>query len=116
MMRAFAVKLIGGSHAERPRLQIDLGDMTLDNLRPEPLRLGPQLCDQIRSHDAVAIPGPVLDHGRDHQLASRLEALDEQWLQIRAGGVDGRGEARRARADDDDVSRIHSLKNEGIRD
>ena len=48
-------------------------------------------------------PGVVLDLGRRRELPAGLDALEDEGLEVRAGGVDGGGQARGARADDDDL-------------
>ena len=55
-------------------------------------------------------PGVVLDLGGEHELAAGLVAgrrglaLDDQGGQLGPGGVDGRGQAGRARSDDDHLA------------
>ena len=70
---------------KRTILQIDLDDIALHHLGTESLRLRPHFGHEIRPHDAVAEPRPVLDHRGEHQLTASLESLDQQWLEIRAG-------------------------------
>src|SRR5207249_9477972 len=45
----------------------------------------------------------VLDLGGDRQLAARLRARDDQRLELRARGIERRGQARGAGTEDDDV-------------
>src|SRR5207302_10867173 len=51
--------------------------------------------------------------GREHELAAgdettRVETLDAERLQVGAGRVDARGEARGTGPDDDDVAHLHA--------
>ena len=92
-----------GRDGERPLAQSEGRDVALDDLGAEPLRLGTHFGDQGRPQDAVAKPRVVLDVRGQHQLAARLEALDEQRLQIGASRIEGGSEPRGPGADDDDV-------------
>jgi hypothetical protein len=80
---------------------------SVTNSGPEPLGLGAHVQDQLRAHDAVGEAGVVLDVGGQRQLpAGRTaldHALDQQRLEVGAGGVDGGGQPGGAGADDDDV-------------
>ena len=78
-----------------------LVDVALHDLGAEALGLRAHLGHQVRTHDAVAEPRPVLDHRRQHQLSAGLEAFDEQRRQIRARRIERRGQPGRARPDDD---------------
>ena len=64
-------------------------------LGAETLRLHAHLGHQVRPHDPVPEPGPVLHHRRQHELTTRLETLDEQRIEVRASGVKRGGQARR---------------------
>ena len=46
----------------------------------------------------------ILDVGRHHQLTAGVEPFDHERTQIRPGRVQRSRQARRARADDDDVA------------
>jgi hypothetical protein len=95
---------------ERALAEIDAGDLLGDDLGPEPQGLLAHAVHQLGPHDALRKTGEVLDLGGEHQLSAGLVAragrftLDEQRGQVGPGGVDGGGEAGRARTDDDDVS------------
>ena len=79
--------------------------MTLpaDDLGAEPLRLRAHLGHELRTHDAVAKAGPVLDQRRQHQLPARFEPFDDERLQVGARRIQSGGQPGRARTDDDDV-------------
>jgi hypothetical protein len=49
---------------------------------------------------------PVLDVGRNGELAARLVALDHEGLEHRAGGIDGGRVAGRAGAEDDHLGMV----------
>ena len=84
-------------------------DVALDDLGAEPLGLRAQLRHQVGPHDAVAIPGPVLDHRGQHQLTAGFDAFDDERLEIGARRVERGGESGRAGADDDDLLRGLSM-------
>ena len=69
----------------------------------EALGLGAELAHHLRAHDPVGIAGVVLDVGRVLQLPAPLEALEDERLEVGAGGVEGGGVAGRPAADDDHV-------------
>jgi hypothetical protein len=71
-----------------------------DELGPEALRLLAHLAHQLRAEDAGREPRVVLDVGGEHELAAGLRALDHDRLQVRAGGVERRGQPGRAGARD----------------
>ena len=72
----------------------------------------PEVEHQLGAHDPLGEAGEVLDVGGQHQLAAGLVAgrrrlaLDHERGEVGPGGVDGGGQARRARADDDDVADV----------
>ena len=80
------------------------------SLGAEAQRLLPHLDHQVRPHDPVPEPGPVLHHRRQHQLAACLEPLDQERLQVGAGGVQRGGQPGRARPDDDDLPISHRIR------
>ena len=90
------------------RLRSTRATLPCIDLGAEALGLRAHLRHQVRTHDAVAEPGPVLHHRRQHQLPARLEALDEQRLQVGARGVERRRQACWARSDDDDFAIGHA--------
>ena len=79
---------------EGPLGEIDRRDVPADDLGAEPLGLRAHLGHQLGPHDAVAIARPVLDERGQHQLPAGLEAFDDERLQVRARGVERRGQAR----------------------
>ena len=101
-------RAIGKRDRERPAFEIDARDVALHDLGAEALGLRAHLRHQVRAHDAVAEPGPVLDHRRQHQLPAGLEAFDEQRLQVGARGVERRRQAGGPGSDDDDFAIGHA--------
>ena len=83
-------------HDERPRANVDAGHLALDNLRAEPFGLRPHLAHELRTHDAVAIPGEILHERRQHELTAGFDAFNEKGLQVGARGVESGGQAGRA--------------------
>ena len=101
---------LGQRDRERTLAEVDARDVALPRISvPNRSRLLPHLGHQVRPHDAVPEPGPVLHHRRQHQLTAGLEPLDEQRLQVGAGGVQRGGQPGRARPDDDDLPVSHRI-------
>ena len=88
---------------ERPLREVDPVDVDVDDARAEALRLGAHRGHQLRALDAVREARVVLDVAREHQLAARRGAGEDDRLEVGAGRVDGRGQAGRPGADDDDL-------------
>ena len=105
--RMSAIFGVGQLDRERARAQVDCLDVALDDLRAEADRLRPHRRHQVRPHHAVLMPRPVLDHRRQHQLPAGLEPLDDERLEVGAGGIQRGGEAGRAGTDDDDAAIGH---------
>ena len=97
---------------ERPLRQIDLLDVTGEELGAEALRLLAELLHQVGPEDALREAGIVLDLGGVDELPAGRSALDEplddQRRQRGARGVDRRRQPRRPRSDDDDAV-VHFL-------
>jgi hypothetical protein len=89
---------------ERARAQVHLVDEGDEELRAEALGLLLELLHQLRPLDAFGEAGVVFDIGGDGELAAGLRAVDDEGLEVGAGGVDGGGQSRRPRADDDDFA------------
>ena len=85
---------------ERPAREVDLDDAVEHQLRAAVGCLGRHLLHQPRPLDDLGEARIVLDVGRDRELAADPEALDQDRLQIGAGGVDRRGVAGRPGPDD----------------
>jgi hypothetical protein len=64
--------------------------------------LQPHLLHEPGALDDVGEARVILDVGGDGELAARLDALDEQRLEVGARGIDRRRVAGRPRADDDE--------------
>ena len=114
-MTASAVNcLLAHADLERPLAEVDSGDLLGEELGAEAHRLLAEPDHQLRAHDPLGEAGEVLDVGGQHQLpagligCARRLALDHEWVQVGARGVDGGSEAGRAGADDDDVMVAHA--------
>ena len=83
--------------------ELDLGRVVGDEAGAEALGLGAELVHHLRPHDALRVAGVVLDVGGVLELAAPLEALDDERLELGAGGVERGGVAGGAAADDDQV-------------
>ena len=88
-----------GLCGERAAGQVQRCDMVRNHLGPHRLGMGLHPDHQIGTHD-MGVARPVLDLGRDRQLAARLDALHQDRVQHGACRVDGGRIARRAGADD----------------
>ena len=97
------VLVLGGAHDERPLGEVDLGDVDVVDHRAEPLGLRAKRLHQLGPHDPVREAGVVLDLGGEHELPAVHVAGEDDRGEVRAGGVDGGGQAGRAGADDDDL-------------
>src|SRR4030095_8679383 len=75
-----------------------------EELRAEALGLAPEVLHHRRAHDPVGVARVVLDVARDHQLAAPSEALDDERLQVRARGIQGRRVPGWAASDDDQLT------------
>jgi hypothetical protein len=75
-----------------------------------------ELLHQLRALYAFGEARIVLDLGGDGELAAGLRAVDDEGLQVRAGGIDGGGQARRAGADDDHLAVLRLFRHAGILD
>ena len=109
-------------HAVGPRGKVDPADLHGLNLRSEAFRLHAEVHHQLGAHDPLGEPWEVLDVGGKHQLPTGLIAgragltLKHERRKVRSGGVDRRGEAGGAGADDDDVAYVgHGLPFESVR-
>ena len=103
---------VSPTHTPNGRLgEVDPVDVGGHELRAEAGGLLADLHHQLGPEDAVGEAGEVLDVGGEHQLPAGADALDDDRVQVGPGGVDGGGQARGARADDDDVV---DLGHEGV--
>src|SRR5206468_3327130 len=75
-------------------------------LRAETRRLLAHPLDQLRPLDPLREAGEVLHVGRETELPARLVAVDQERLQVGAGGVDRRRQAGAPRPQDDDASGV----------
>ena len=102
-----------GSPTQTPNGRPDrstLADLLGADLGAEAGGLLPEAHHELGAHDALGEAGEVLDLGGEHELATGLVAgrrrlaLEQQRLEVGAGGVDRGGQAGGARADDDDLA------------
>src|SRR5215467_5632677 len=91
---------------ERPMGEIDLADMIADELGADVLGLLLHLLHQPRPLDDVREARIVLDVGGDRELATGLDALDQDRLQHGAGGIDRGRIARRPGPDDEELGAL----------
>jgi alkylated DNA nucleotide flippase Atl1 len=83
--------------------EVELRGVVRDEACAEALRLVAQVLHHLRAQHALRVARVVLDVGRLLKQAAPGEALDHERLEVRARGVQRRGVARGAAADDDDV-------------
>ena len=83
--------------------ELDLRRLVGDEARAESLGLVAHLLHEGGALDALREARIVLDVGRLLQQPAPEEALDDERLEVGARRVEGRGEAGRSGADDDDV-------------
>ena len=83
--------------------ELDPVDIVGDEAGPEALGLGAELVHHLRPHDPLGVAGVVLDVGRVLELPAPLEALEDERLEVGAGGVERGRVAGRPAADDDHV-------------
>ena len=100
--------------AERRRREVDAVGVGGDELGAEALGLLAELHHQLGAEDAVGEAGVVLDVGGEHELPAGADALDDDRVQVRAGGVDGRGQSGGAGADDDDARGLRAFAHDGF--
>ena len=101
-----AVLVVADPHAERPLREVDARHVVRQERRAESLRLAPEVLHHRRAEDTVGVPRVVLHVGGDHQLATPVEALDHERLEVRARGVERSGVAGGTSADHDQVADI----------
>src|SRR5439155_1008573 len=101
------VHSLGSPDFERALREVHLRNVVVDEVRLEPLRLLAPELHQLGTLDALREAGIVLDVGRDHELSARDRARDHERLQVRPRRINRGGQARGARADDDDIVERH---------
>jgi hypothetical protein len=92
--------------ADRPGSEIDAGDDVLDDGGADMLGLGAELVHQPGALDGFGEARVILDIGGDGQLPARLHPGDDQRRQPGPGGVDGRGIAGGAGAEDQQAGTV----------
>ena len=65
--------------------------------------------DQLGTAQAIGKAGIILDFVSDGHLATQLSPGDDDRRQLRAGGIEGGGQAGRPRSDNDDTFLLHLL-------
>ena len=91
--------LIGAATAATTLVSMALGQITTGF---EAFGVLEEALHQLRSLHAHGVRGPVVHVGGGHELAALGKPRDEHGLQVRAGRVDRRAIARRARAEDEE--------------
>ena len=84
--------------AERPLREVDPVDVDVDEARAEALGLGAHRGHQLGALDAVREARVVLDVAGQHELATGGRAGQDDRLEVGPRGVDGGGQAGRARS------------------
>src|SRR5260370_15543466 len=94
---------------EGPPGEVSLEQRAIQEFGAEILRLLLHVLHQLRTVDAFRKSRKVFDKSGHGQLAAGLVPLDNQWLQIGSGRIDGGRISGAARADDYNVTH-HCLK------
>src|SRR5215208_4254932 len=95
--------LIFGPQLERALREIDPLDVLGTHLGPETRGLGLEIIHHLGPHDPIPVPWIILYVGGQHELPAALETLEDEHLQARPRGVQGRRVPGRTRADYHDV-------------
>jgi len=111
----FRVDYLFSVNGDRERLLLKVYgcNITGQELRAEPFRLGPHFLHEFRAHDALGKARIVLDVRRRGQLPAGLPAFNQQGREICPCCIDGSGQASRPRTDDDDVAHERKLNTRG---
>jgi hypothetical protein len=104
--RLGAVLRVTDPDAERALGEVDAGDIVRDELGAEALRLLAEVLHHLRPENARRVSGIVLHVARDHQLAAPSEAFDNERVEVRPRGIQGRGIAGGASADHDHFAHV----------
>src|SRR5262249_14316671 len=102
------VLVLTDPHLEGAPREVDPLRVGGDDLGALSLRLLAETHHELLPRDLLRKARIVLHVAREHELAARdepagVEALYAEGSQVRARGVDGRGQPRRAGTDDDDL-------------
>ncbi len=89
--------------AARRSRQLDASTCAAEEARAEALRLVAQVAGELRSEHALRVAREVLDVGRLLDQAARMEAFDDQRLELRPRRVQRCGVAGGTAADDHDL-------------
>ena len=104
--RAVALAGLRGHGEQAVGLALDARHAVGDQLRAELERVRRHLLGQLEAVDRLEA-GVVLDQLGVEELAAGHPLLEHHGAQHRAAGVEGAGEPRRARADDDQIQFSH---------
>ena len=96
-------RAIAADQLPRVRGEVDGGDERLLETRAELCRLLAEILHQLIAVDSLGEPREILHLARRRELAAGQRAFEHERIQVGASGVDRRGQACAARADDDDV-------------
>src|SRR5581483_2226961 len=95
------VLVVPQAGAERARREVHRRDVAEGEARAEARRLPLEHLHHLGAEDPVGKAGVVLDVRGDGELPAGLTALDHEWLEVRARGVERGGEPGRPRAEDE---------------
>ncbi len=84
--------------------EVDGGEVGHAELGAEAGGLLLHVLDEFGALHALGPAGKVFNEGGDGELAAGLVAFEDERLEVRAGGVDGGGEARAAGSENDGVA------------
>src|SRR6266536_1623363 len=96
---------VAGAHAELPPAEVHAGDVLVDHLGAEALRLLPERVHQRGAVDALDEARVVLHQRGQHELPARLHPGEHERREVGPRRVDGRRVAGRAGSDDDHLAR-----------
>mmetsp|Transcript_42323 Transcript_42323/g.99391 ORF Transcript_42323/g.99391 Transcript_42323/m.99391 type:complete len:275 (-) Transcript_42323:708-1532(-) len=112
--RVTGVDAAVAGQGERALREVDRVDVIEHDLRLEALGVLLEALHQLRALHAHHVGRPVVDFGGRHQLAALGHAGDQRGLQVGAGGIDRRGVAGRAGAEDEQSVVLGGWGHEGV--
>ena len=106
---------------ERTFLQVDFVNPFFEEFRAESFSLFAELHHQLGPLDPFGKPGIVLDVGRNHELTAGCSLslgicgrINQQWVKVRAGRINCRGQTGRTRANNYNLSVNFFCSQEGF--